>query len=227
MNSNVDSYLELLKKHPQLSYDRQNGGLEIKTDEESRRNAEKISSKHVNNGNKPKQDTKTGIVAEDEYLLWLRDAVLFPNQQLGTYIRLFEKPLGKSGVAVLPIFGDNILLIRHFRHASGQWHWEIPRGYCDPNETIYETATRELAEEIGASISRIKELGQYHPNTGLLGSSITIVQAEVSAYDKVDTSECISELIEVSKASFKSMVANGEIDDGFTLSAFTYYLCSV
>ena len=89
-----------------------------------------------------------GHVFEDEYINIFRDAVRFPDGKDGTYIRIVHKYHEKKGVAVIPFFDEKIVLIRHFRHATQQQHWEIPRGFGSsliPEETV----TTEIYEEIG------------------------------------------------------------------------------
>ncbi len=55
---------------------------------------------------------------------------------------------GAAGI-VPRISGKNVLLIRQYRHAVGDYIWEIPAGTLDPNETIEACAERELTEETG------------------------------------------------------------------------------
>src|ERR1700722_7313289 len=53
-----------------------------------------------------------------------------------------------GSVVVLPVFPDGrILMIRQYRHAAGQFLWELVAGHREQNETFRETAPRELQEE--------------------------------------------------------------------------------
>lgn len=58
-------------------------------------------------------------------------------------------PHNVTGVTVLPILGDGIVLIRNYRHPLDVQGWEAVRGFVDEGETPVEAAVRELAEETG------------------------------------------------------------------------------
>jgi len=54
-----------------------------------------------------------GVVAQDQYLVWVRDAVVFPSGAKGTYDRFFwQNSLGSpQGVAVLPVQADGCVVL--------------------------------------------------------------------------------------------------------------------
>src|SRR2546421_371902 len=114
----------------------------------------------------PVEWAQVGIAFEDQYAMILRDAVRFPAGSLGTYIRMVRK--GTPGVIVFPIYQKQVLLIRHFRHATRTWHIEIPRGFGMKDLSSEESARRELREEIEATISCLVPLGRIYPDTGIL-----------------------------------------------------------
>ena len=59
-----------------------------------------------------------------------------------------------------------VILIRQFRYAIGQWVWELPAGTLDPGERPGTAARRECAEEIGLWPKRIDKLGAFYPTPG-------------------------------------------------------------
>ncbi|HEX5068996.1 MAG TPA: NUDIX hydrolase, partial [Vicinamibacterales bacterium] len=59
-----------------------------------------------------------------------------------------------------------VILIRQFRYAIGQWVWELPAGTLDPGERPAAAARRECAEEIGLWPKRIEKLGAFYPTPG-------------------------------------------------------------
>ncbi len=75
---------------------------------------------------------EVGVVREDQYWIWLRDAVYFPKGVPVTYDRLIWKSELKSnspGVAVLPILpSGHVVLNLNYRHATKSWELELPRG---------------------------------------------------------------------------------------------------
>jgi ADP-ribose pyrophosphatase len=84
-----------------------------------------------------------------------------------------------GSVVVLPVLADGrIVLIRQYRHAAGQYLWELVAGHKEPNETFAEGAHRELKEEAGYTARRYKKLLEIFPSPGLLGERMVIYLAE-------------------------------------------------
>ena len=55
-----------------------------------------------------------------------------------------------GSVVVLPVLPDGrIVLIRQYRHAAGQYLWELVAGHKEPGEDPVAGARRELEEETG------------------------------------------------------------------------------
>jgi NUDIX domain len=52
-----------------------------------------------------------------------------------------------GSAVVLPVLPDGrIVLIRQYRHAVGQYLWELVAGHKDPGESFIQGARRELRE---------------------------------------------------------------------------------
>ncbi|MDA8345834.1 MAG: NUDIX hydrolase [Thermaerobacter sp.] len=64
-----------------------------------------------------------------------------------TYRRAWVQHPG--AVVLVPIQGDEVLLVRQYRHATGEDLLELPAGTLEPEEPPEETARRELQEECG------------------------------------------------------------------------------
>src|SRR5437879_337758 len=148
--------------------------------------AQRLKPKHL-----PTEWAQVGIAYQDQYRMILRDAVRFPNGLLGTYVRIVRD--GAPGVITLPVYQGQVLLIRHFRHATRTWHLEIPRGFGTKGLTSEENAKRELEEEIGAKPSRLISLGQIYPNTGMTSECNELFFAEVESYGNVEIEEAITD----------------------------------
>jgi 8-oxo-dGTP pyrophosphatase MutT (NUDIX family) len=88
------------------------------------------------------------------------DTVKFPDGSTGQ-LEMIRHP-GAS--AVLPFLDDpagqdpRVVLIRQFRHAAGDFIYEIPAGRLDPGESPQACAARELEEETGYTASRFDHL---------------------------------------------------------------------
>ena len=65
-----------------------------------------------------------------------------------------------GAVVLIPLLGDDVLLVRQFRHPTGKEILELPAGTLEPGEDARETAVRELQEECGYKPQRITEILQ-------------------------------------------------------------------
>jgi nudix-type nucleoside diphosphatase (YffH/AdpP family) len=63
-----------------------------------------------------------------------------------------------GAVALIPIVGDQIVLIRQFRLPAGRVLYEIPAGTLEKGESPEECAARELIEETGYRAGKLTEL---------------------------------------------------------------------
>ena len=83
---------------------------------------------------------------------------------------------GITGVGILPVLGDKIVLLKIYRHPVETWSWEIPRGFVDSDEGALESVARELNEETGlrCSKNKIQELGCIDADAGILSARIKL-----------------------------------------------------
>jgi ADP-ribose pyrophosphatase len=157
MSTLVD-YFAFARMYPKLFENPSGAGFVILLDEAEIQKAESHMAEQLKAKGLPSEWAKVGIAFHDQYTMILRDAVRFPDGSLGTYIRMVGN--GTPGVIILPIYQGQVLLIRHFRHATRTWHIEIPRGFGEKDSSNEENAQRELHEEIGAKISHLVPLGR-------------------------------------------------------------------
>jgi len=164
----------------------------------------------------PSGDLRVGVLAEDPYLLVMRDAVRFADGSYGLYNRL----LVPSGAAVLPVHNGRIVLLHRFRHGTRRWHLEAPRGSFSGRDTHEAEARRELEEEIGASASEMIDLGELHSTTGCLDEAHHLYMARIERIGVPDRHEAIAELCAFTVEETAQKIASGEITDGPTLALF-------
>jgi ADP-ribose diphosphatase len=214
-------YLELRRSRPHLFENPSSDGFRIVLDEGSIREIEAEVAGRLQRLGHPTEWGEIGIVYEDQYMMILRDAVVFPGGHRDTYIRILEREDGAPGVAVLATLAGKVVLVRHFRHATRGWHVEIPRGFGGEAGSSEESARREIAEEIGATARDLVSLGVIHPDTGLSAAAVHLWFAELESVGRPETYEAISELVEVNVAELEQMIADGRITDSFTISTFS------
>ncbi|MGI5169326.1 NUDIX hydrolase [Spirillospora sp. CA-253888] len=159
-----------------------------------------------------------GVCYRDPYVTVLRDPVEFPGGRSGGFVRILSSA-GEGGAAVLPVHRGRVVLIRHFRHATRRWHWEIPRGFAAPGEDSRQTAERELREEIGAEARAWEPLGLLHADTGISQSGVGLFWADLETLGAPERAEGIDEILLLPPAELDAMLARGELTDSFTLAA--------
>jgi ADP-ribose pyrophosphatase len=169
----------------------------------------------------PRAWAEVGVAYQDPYLRLLRDAVVFPGGNQGVHHRVLANS-DPSGVAVLPLLGEQIVLIRHFRHPSRRWHWEIPRGGVEPGMTVEETARTELGEEIGATLEQLVPLGMVNASTALISGAVALFLGRVHAFGAPQLNEGIAAIRTASVTDVEAMIAASEITDSITLAAFLH-----
>lgn len=169
-------------------------------------------------------NTKIGVLYQDSYVLFIKDLVEHPNGKIGTYIRIV--PAAKeSGVVLLPIDADKFILIKHFRHSTRRAHFEFPRGFGDDDLSVKENAAKELFEETGYTIRSLEFIGNVYPDTGLLSMQASVYAAYVDPQVKqaADGEEAICSIETVAPDRLRKMIQDGDITDGYTLSALALY----
>ena len=122
--------------------------------------------------------------------------------------------------AIIPISHNNtVIMLRQYRHAIGDFIWEIPAGTLDADETPLECAKRELAEETGFLAKLWRELGVVTPLPGYADERIHIFLAtELSpATQDLDKDEILS-VHKVGLDKAIEMIYRGMIQDCKTIA---------
>ena len=80
-----------------------------------------------------------------------------------------------GAVGVVPVDGDDVVLVRQFRPAVEMEMLELPAGKLDvPGEEPADAARRELVEEAGLDAPEMVELARFHNSVGF-SDELTIV----------------------------------------------------
>lgn len=126
-----------------------------------------------------------------------------------------------GGVCVLALDDDeNVYFVRQFRYPYKKEVLELPAGKLEKGEDPFESAKRELLEEIGATAQDYTDLGKLYPSPGYCGEVISMYLAKNLSFSKQNLDE--DEFLSVEKIPFEAavkMVLNGEIPDAKTQTA--------
>jgi ADP-ribose pyrophosphatase len=147
----------------------------------------------------------------------IREKITLPN---GTTVDLdiIRHP---GAAAMVPLSEDgSLVMIRQYRHAIGEYIWEIPAGTLNPDESPLECAKRELIEETGYSATGWEELGAIIPVPGYSDEKIHIFLAQGLCPARQDLDP--DEILHVRKIPLEEalrMVEKGEIKDSKTISS--------
>jgi ADP-ribose pyrophosphatase len=163
---------------------------------------------------------RTGVIYEDPYTIVVRDAVRRPDGSLGTYARTLPAS-GAAGAAVLPLLDGEIVLLRHFRHATRSEHLEIPRGFGEPGVAAADQARAELREEIQAEADSLISLGGLHPNSGAASGRTELFLANIHVFGEPQVAEGITGIDLQPPRVVAESIRDGRITDSFTIAAFT------
>lgn len=113
-------------------------------------------------------------IAEEAFLRLDRATVVTPDDAVIKRVVVAHP----GAVAIVPIVGDDVILIEQHRVPVGRSLLEIPAGKLDvPGEDRRHTAERELEEEIGFTPGRLDHLTDLLTTPGFSDECITIYLA--------------------------------------------------
>lgn len=126
-----------------------------------------------------------------------------------------------GAVVVVPVEGDDALLVRQFRAATGGVILEVPAGKRDvPGEAPEVTASRELGEEIGRRADRLELLCEFFNTPGFCDEYTYLYLAtELTEVPRhaVSAEEAHLELVRVPLIAIDDLIARREIVDAKTI----------
>ena len=144
------------------------------------------------------------------------EAVTLPNGRRVT-LDSIQHP-GASAIVALTEAWE-VVLLRQYRHAVGDYIWEIPAGTLEGQEAPLVCARRELTEESGYRAACWDSLGHLWPAPGYSDEKIFLYLARdlTPAVQSLDEDE----LLEVHLTPWREaieMAHSGEIEDTIAIS---------
>lgn len=134
-----------------------------------------------------------------------------------------------SGVFVIGLQDEKILMIREYRQHIHESVWELPAGSSNPGESIVETARRELQEETGFITGRCSVIGKFYSDPGVSDMQYFVVLAQdlEKSEQHLESDEDIEECRLTPIPQIQRLIREGTIADGPSVAALAYYLCSL
>ncbi len=131
-----------------------------------------------------------------------------------------------GAACILPVTGENIVLVAQYRVPAGRIMLELPAGKLDSvSEDPYDGAVRELEEETGFRAEKMEFLRKYIPAAGYSDEVIHIFVA--TGLYKTNTHPDEDEFVEtilIPVEEAYEMCLDGRIEDSKTIIAvMTYY----
>ena len=165
-----------------------------------------------------------GVCYESKYRLLVVDLVYEKEGDYFPYERILPAT-APGAVVCVPRCGDRLILLKQYRHALREYQYAFPRGFAEPAIAGEDNARKELWEEMGCHAAAVEFLGATVADSGLSGEQVGIYLCSIDSWKENTDHEGIVATRSVSFVELSQMIANGEITDGYTLSAVSYLLC--
>ncbi len=117
-----------------------------------------------------------------------------------------------------------IVIERQYRHAAGQFLYELPAGKIDGAEKRLDAAKRELIEETGYRAKKWTPLVRYYASPGFLAEWMQIFLAEdLTLGDAQPEEDERIDLFLISLSEILRLIDAGAILDGKTVIGIQFY----
>lgn len=165
----------------------------------------------------------------------LKSEVIFVGKSFGvrrdeliepTGVRTMREVVTHPGsVVVLPVLSDGrIVLVRQYRHAVGQYMWELVAGRMEKGENPKQGAARELVEETGYRAKKLTVFLDIVPTPGFLQERMYLLLAEGLTSGKARPEEDEKLIVGTySKKQLEEMIRTGKMRDAKSIAGLLFY----
>lgn len=163
---------------------------------------------------------KSQMVLNHRWCQVRQDEIELPN---GKVIDDYFVSIKPEVALILPITSNReVIFVRQYRHAVGDFFIELPAGSFDPSQESAESAAvRELQEETGYTAKQVKKIATLHDKPSKDTNQIHLFLAEnviKTGEQNLDITEEI-EILSIPVESILSKIHQGEISVAGTVAA--------
>jgi 8-oxo-dGTP pyrophosphatase MutT (NUDIX family) len=166
-------------------------------------------------------NTWTKLSQEDIYENpWIKleeHQVINPSGGKGIYGKVHFK---NTAIGVIPLDEENnTWLVGQHRYVLDEWSWEIPEGGGPPEQSILESARRELQEETGLKAAQFTEILKAHLSNSVSDEvGYVFLAKELSQGDhEREATEADMKIWKLPFAEALDMVMTGKITDSLSV----------
>jgi ADP-ribose pyrophosphatase len=131
----------------------------------------------------------------------------------------------QGSMVLLPVYPNgDILMVRQYRHAPGQFLWELVAGRIERGENPLTAARRELMEETGCVARRFRRMFAAYPTPGFVSEQMLLYLAE-GLRDGAARPESDERIMtrRFSLARLERMMQSGALRDAKSIAGILYY----
>ncbi|MFT4114171.1 NUDIX hydrolase [Silvibacterium sp.] len=179
---------------------------------------------------KPAEVTSSKVAYEGPLFNVLKEQVKEPGLETG--IGSVERDIIRHNGSVVILAVDEskskkdpyVVVERQYRHAAGQFLYELPAGKVDAGEERLAAAKRELIEETGFRAKKWTKLSRYYASPGFLGEWMQVYLAEgLTLGDATPEADERIQLFLVPLSELLRLIEGGKIEDGKTILSVLLY----
>jgi len=175
----------------------------------------------VRQPNKKAQILKRQAIFQGKSFGVRRDELIEP-----TGVRTLRDVVTHPGsVVVLPVLPDGrIVLVRQYRHAAGQYLWELVAGRMERGENPKQGAARELIEETGYRGKKFSVFLEVFPTPGFLEEKMFLLLAEGLTLGEAEPEEDEKLIARAyTKKQLEEMIRTKKLRDAKSVAGLLFY----